>query len=252
MNTQACSPARAAAAPTAPARLPVEEQDRVCEAEVAGGLEGDGDDPVLEGVGGVAGVVLDVQRAQAELAGQVVGRDEPGPARVQVRLGRDVGRDRQQRSVAPDVGGPRRDQLAGHGAALREVVGDLQRPETLAHRRSAGRAAARAALAAGERDGGAERRRWWSGRGCVSGHEARPFPHLPRRRSAGRNWHLSRPGLASAGRHRDGCRGFVGPFPPPLWMSCASSVVRGAAVAHPVRLDVTVPDRTRRVCLPST
>ncbi|GAA3050327.1 hypothetical protein GCM10020000_33900 [Streptomyces olivoverticillatus] len=104
MNTQDLKPARAAAAPTAPRQVARRGAGQGREAEGARRLDRDGDDPVLEGVRGVAGVVLDVQPARhAELAGEVVGLDELGEAGVEVRLVRDVGGDGQQRRVPPDV-----------------------------------------------------------------------------------------------------------------------------------------------------
>ena len=70
--------------------------------ELAGGGQRDGDDPVLERVGGVAGVVLHPQLLQAEVVGQVAGVDQPGVAGIGGTEGGDVGRHRQQRRVPPD------------------------------------------------------------------------------------------------------------------------------------------------------
>src|SRR5690606_36310920 len=128
------------------------------ETEGAGGLQGLGDDAVLEGVGRVAGVVLDEQPAgDAEFTGQVVRLDQRGPARVEVRLAGHVGGDGQQRRVAPDVRGARLDAPAQFlGPVGREVVGDLQRAETLLAGEDGAERDAVAALAAGQRGGGAE------------------------------------------------------------------------------------------------
>ena len=74
MNTQDANPARAAAAAHGAGQVAGGGAGERGEAEGAGGLERDGDHPVLEGVGRVAGVVLDVQlRGDAELAAEVVG-----------------------------------------------------------------------------------------------------------------------------------------------------------------------------------
>src|SRR5205807_1696226 len=88
---------------------------------------GDRDDAVLERVGGVAAVVLDPQRLHAELAGEVVGTDEAGPADLQV----DDGRGGQEAAVAPHRARPGFDRLTGHPPEDGVVVADLQRPEAL-------------------------------------------------------------------------------------------------------------------------
>ncbi len=225
MNTQERKPARAAAAPTAPARLPVEEQDRVVKPKARAASTAMADDAVLEGVRRVAGVVLDVQTAgDAQLAGEVVGLDQLGEAGVQVRLVRDVGGDGQQRRVAPDVVGAGLDPLPqALRVAARQVVGDFERPETLLAGEDRAEREALAALAAGQRGGGAESRRWAvsCGAAVCTAMEARPFlliflaAHLATRR----NWHLPQPGasrarVASWRQDRlEGCRGFNGPFP---------------------------------------
>ena len=74
-------PAAAAWAATALARLPVEAQATVVEAELARLGDRDGDDAVLEGLGRVGGVVLDPEGVEAEPLGQAVGahqRVRPG------------------------------------------------------------------------------------------------------------------------------------------------------------------------------
>src|SRR5690606_15531838 len=65
---------------------------------------------------------------QTELAREVVGLEQAGEARLGVGAGLDVGRDRQQRLVAPDVGRAGLDVASGQ---RRELVGDLERSETL-------------------------------------------------------------------------------------------------------------------------
>ena len=97
-------------------------------AELAGGAQRAGHDPVLEGVGRVGAVVLDPQVREAELAGQVVGLEQARVTGLHVGAGLDVVRHRQQRLVAPDVGRAGLDLLAGDG---REVVHDLERAETV-------------------------------------------------------------------------------------------------------------------------
>ena len=97
-------------------------------AELAGGAEGTCDHPVLEGVGRVARVVLHPELAQAQLAGQVLGVDEPGVAGLGVREAGHVHRDGQQWLVAPDVLGTGLDLFPRDG---RELVPDLQRTEAL-------------------------------------------------------------------------------------------------------------------------
>ena len=159
MNTQERKPARAAAAPTAPARLPVEEQERVVKPKARAASTAIGDDPVLEGVRRVAGVVLDVQPAgDAQLAGEVVGLDELGEAGVEVGLVGHVGGDGQQRRVAPDVR-PARPRSACAGPRGRRSAGRT-RPRagrnTPAQAKIGPRAKRCAALAAGQCGGGTE------------------------------------------------------------------------------------------------
>ncbi len=98
------------------------------EAELAGGGERHGDDAVLERVRGVDRVVLDPQGAHAELSGEVVGADQAGEAGLGVGGVGDVGRNRQQVLVAPDVARTCLDAGPRDGA---EVVRHLQRPEAL-------------------------------------------------------------------------------------------------------------------------
>src|SRR5205807_4826241 len=85
--------------------------------------------PVLEGVGGVEGVVLDPQLAEAEGAGEALGPHQRGEAGAEVDGAAPVGR--QQVGVAPDARRALGDLLPGHrrpdGVV---VVGGLERPET--------------------------------------------------------------------------------------------------------------------------
>ena len=120
------------------------------EAHLGRRRERHGDDPVLEGVGRVAAVVLDPQAPHPELGGEPVGADQPGVAGLGGRAARDVPRDRQQRGVAPDVLRARLDVGPGQP---REVVADLQRPETLRARVERAERAGGAALTAGQAGG---------------------------------------------------------------------------------------------------
>src|ERR1700753_75928 len=210
-------PARAAAAATALARLPVDGQARTLNPISVAAASATATTRSLNVLGGVAAVALTPHPPHPELLGQPVGADQPGVAGVEGRAVRDVRRDRQQRGVAPDVLGPGLDVGPGQPG---EVVAHLQRPETLGtgvERTEGNRVSA---LPAGQAGGVPEA---W--RGVIS-HGARPlspiFPsgHPDRRTdlAPGARW----PRLTEV-RYRAGCRGFVGPFPPPLWMR--SSVV---------------------------
>src|SRR6185312_9683735 len=101
----------------------------------------------------VAAVVLDPQAPHPELGGESVGADEPGVAGLGCRTRRDVLRYRQQRGVAPDVLRARLDVGPGQP---REVVADLQRPETLRARVVRAELDGAAALPAGQAGGVAE------------------------------------------------------------------------------------------------
>ncbi len=144
-------------------------------AEHPGRLDGAGHHAVLEGVGRVPGVVLDVQLpGEAELAAQVVRLHQRGPTRVEVRLGRHVGRDGQQRRVAPDRRRTGLDPLAQLlGALAAEVVGDLQRTEALETGEAGTEREPGAALATGQRGGGAEVNGGGDGCGGVDSHDGR-------------------------------------------------------------------------------
>ncbi len=96
------------------------------ESELARGRQRDRDDPVLERVRRVAAVVLHPQPPHAELAGKVVREHQLCHAWLEIRRLRDVGRNRQQLLVAPDVVRPGFDRLAAH---TRVVVGHFERPE---------------------------------------------------------------------------------------------------------------------------
>ena len=92
MKTTVLMPARAPAAATALARLPVLGQAKTLASQLAGGAQRAGDDPVLEGVGGVGRVVLDPEVGDAELAAEVVRLEQPGEAGLGVGALLDVGR----------------------------------------------------------------------------------------------------------------------------------------------------------------
>ena len=148
-------------------------------AELAGRAQGAGDDAVLEGVGGVGRVVLDPEPLQADLAGEVVGAEQPGEAGLGVGALGDVGGHRQERLVAPDVRRAGRDLLAGHG---REVVGDLERAEALGTRVVRPELDLVATLAARQRPGVAERALAQGGGPGLCDQRAHEGPpsHLPR------------------------------------------------------------------------
>jgi hypothetical protein len=90
---------------------------------------GDAHHPILERVGRVLGVVLQVEVAQAEEVAQVAGSDQRRPALTQGD-GLQLVLDGQQVAVAPDARGARLDARAGDPAAdLGVVVGHLERAE---------------------------------------------------------------------------------------------------------------------------
>ena len=101
--------------------------DRV-EAELLRLCDGDGDDPVLERVGRVRGVVLYPELAEAEALGQAVGAHQRRQPRLE-RVARAAG-ERQEVGVAPDPGRAGLDlplDLGGIGAG--GLVRDLERAE---------------------------------------------------------------------------------------------------------------------------
>ncbi len=148
-------------------------------AELAGGRQRDRDDPVLEGVRRVAGVVLDPEVLDAELATEVVGLDQPGEAGLHVGARGDVGGHRQQLLVAPDVLGAGLDPGAGD---RREVVADLQGAEALLAGVEGTEVLGGAALAAHEVDRVAEGAGTGGGAGTGNdrGAQRNPPSHLPR------------------------------------------------------------------------
>ena len=187
------------------------------EAELARPRHGDRDDAVLEGVGRVGGVVLDPHLAQAEALGEPVGADQRRAARGQPDArgqapggaGRPAG-ERQEVGVAPDVLRPALDaaaQLADVVArAAAVVVDDLQRAEALlADVQRLQRVLGFALLALQMTDSHLGLLRSMSSP-CHVWRRARSPPHISLE-------------LAPSRCDIDGgCRGFVGPVPPPLWM----------------------------------
>ena len=105
MKTKQSIPAAAEWAATELARLPVLAQAMALEAELAGTGDGDADDAVLEGPGGVHGVVLDPEGVEADGFGQAVGLDQRGEAGADVDLVFDVAGE--EVGVAPERGGTR-------------------------------------------------------------------------------------------------------------------------------------------------
>ena len=158
------------------------------EAHLGGGGQGHRHHPVLERVRRVAPVVLDPEPAHAQRVSEVVGADQPGVA----GLGRgplgDVGRDREQRRVAPHV---RRAGLDVGPGQPRVVVADFQRPETVVAGVVRAELVDLAALAAGQPGGVAEPGSC-IGRACrCCGHRrGLPSPSFPAvTLTAGRSWH---------------------------------------------------------------
>ena len=205
------SPARAAAAPTAPARLPVEEQERVVKPKARAASTAMATTRSLKECVGLPESSLTYRPPVTPSSrGEVVGLDELGQAGVQVRLVGHVGGDGQQRGVAPDVGGPGLDLLPQRLG----VAGSAGRTRPRAARntpgtRRSGRAGSAVphsrqdSAAAGPRvDGG----RWLRVATVCTAMEARPFlliflaTHLATRR----NWHLPQPGASRAGHQRPG------------------------------------------------
>src|SRR3954466_7642965 len=197
MNTTDRMPARAAAAATALARLPVDAHDRTSKpsvraAEAATATTrslngGGGDAAVLERVRRVAALVLDPQRLHAELAGEVVGAVQPRDADLEV----DDRSDRQQAGVAPHRLRAGLDRLTAHRGEQRLVVGDLERAEAQLTRVAGAEVVGGSALATGESGRGAERGRRKRGDRQHRRHGARPSVLICPATVAGRIWHLS-------------------------------------------------------------
>jgi hypothetical protein len=100
------------------------------EAEFLGLRDRDRDDAVLEGVCGVGGVVLDPELAQAEALGQAVGPDQGRQPRLE-RVARPAV-EGEEVGLPPDSPRARLDLPARLlGIQVRQVIGDLQRPEAL-------------------------------------------------------------------------------------------------------------------------
>ncbi len=203
MKTTVLMPARAPAAATALARLPVEGHAKVVAPSSRAALSAHATTRSLKELVGLRGVVLHPQLGDAQLAAEVVGRQETGEARLGVGAGLDVVRHRQQRLVAPDVARTGLDLLAGD---RREVVGDLQRAEALGARVERAQVDPMTTLATGQRGGVPEGALAEPGRGRLRrrGGGRRPL------RSQRRSWippsHLSRATLAGVGfgnRFRD-------------------------------------------------
>ena len=164
----------------------------VAELDRLGG--GHRDDPVLERMGRVRRLGLDVEIAvEAELRRQPVGADERrAPHRQSARRRRDG----QEVGVAPERRRPGLHGLAADGRVRRR----RSRPRA---GRSTGRR--RRAPRAGRR------------RNSLCRRVERPSWSIPQV-----GGHIYRggapPDLAPFSADRSGCRGFTGPVPPPLWM----------------------------------
>ena len=162
---------------------------------------------------GLAALVLHPQAAQAELASQLLGVDQAGPARLGVGHGRHVRGDGEQAGVTPDAG---RSCLDGGPVQLRVVVADLQRPEALGAgvggAQRVGLAAFAAAQAGGVTEPGGRGGSRGTSRVMCSRGEAFLLICPSGRMAEGRTWHLSRE-WPRGHTSRDGCRGFTGPYP---------------------------------------
>src|SRR5262249_35431639 len=178
--------------------------------------ERDRDHAVLEGVGGVRGVVLDPDLAEAEALSQAWGADEGRQSGLEGRAGRIV--ERQEVRVAPD---PVRSRLDLAARLLRvdcrEVIRDLQWPEAaLAHIACFGRIC-RVALLAPQ----FPRRHQNPFVSSDIYLRKKPLPGRSSRGPVGTSTHIFQAlhllELAPSPK-RGGCRGFCGPVPPPLWM----------------------------------
>src|SRR5215471_19591955 len=104
-------------------------------------------------MGRVAALVLHPQRAHPEFPGELVGAGQPGPAGLGTGYGEDARRHREQVRVTPDARGPGLNARAGQ---RRELVSDLQRPETLSTGVCGAKRGRGAAFAAEEVTGEAE------------------------------------------------------------------------------------------------
>ena len=121
-------PARAAAAATALARLPVEGQANTWSPSSRAADRATATTRSLKECVGLPGVVLDPELFQTEIIRKIAGIDQPGETGIGRAEGGDVGWDRQQRGISPDAPRARLDPAPGDG---RELVADLERTEAL-------------------------------------------------------------------------------------------------------------------------
>ena len=161
-------------------------------AERAGGRQRHRHHPVLERVRRVAAVVFDPELSHAKCAGQVGGLAQLGHPGAEIDAGSEVLAGRQQPGVAPDRLRSGLDRGAGDEAQLVLVVGDLERGEALVTDVHRSQWDLVAALATGQRCGGAP------GEGRRDGERGHASPHLPHAAGAGRSWHLARALVAGA------------------------------------------------------
>src|SRR6185295_6794250 len=98
------------------------------ESQLARRRQGNGDNPVFEGVRWIARVVFDPELFQTKIIRKIAGIDQPGEAGVGRAEGSDVGWDRQQRGISPDAPRARLDPAPGNG---RKLVTDLERTEAV-------------------------------------------------------------------------------------------------------------------------
>ena len=128
MKTTVLMPARAPAAATALARLPVEGQAKTLLPNSRAALSAQATTRSLKELVGLVESSLTQRLSMPSSRPRLCGLEQPGEAGLGVGALLDVVGHRQQRLVAPDVARAGLDLLAGDG---REVVGDLERPEAL-------------------------------------------------------------------------------------------------------------------------
>ena len=235
--------------------------------------------PVLERQARVPRVVLEPEAVDPERGPEALRRDERRRADAEATQGRGI--DGQELEVSPDAGRTRLDRRArGPGPDDLCVVGDLERPE--ARLADVGRTEGfrSPAVAADEPDDARTRRSRAAGaalgRGrcgkrlvgrladrCLGRHRRPPGsgagsggdgpaetgnPFLLRKGlieipylagGPARTWHL-------AGCSPVGCRGFIGPVPPPLLISVSSVVGRAYQTAVWRRATSSVDHSRRR------
>ena len=219
-------PARAAAAATAFARLPVDGQASTEKPSSRAAASATATTRSLNECVGFPESSLTHSVFMPSSRARLSARIELGVAGVHVRGVGDARRHRQQRRAAPDVVGSGLDPPAQSLAGERELVGDLERTEALGTRVERAEFDAVSAFATGRarrrgrgrcRGVGAPsvaRIRGWAGQKSWRGLSA----HLPRGCGTDVAPAADRPRGRRMRRHESviidsGCRGFIGPCP---------------------------------------